>query len=130
MVPPAPALFSTITGCPSSAEIPCATARATPSVPPPGGNGTINLIGWVGHDCAPAVPAAQASARARAETTRRRWLMALLLVPCDGGAQGGAPLGLHFHDGACLGEDGRLLDAPGPGRRSRRDDVTRIQRDA
>src|SRR5574339_376943 len=104
MVPPAPALFSTTTGCPSSVESPCATARATPSVPPPGGNGTINLIGWVGHDWAPAVPAAKASARAQAEISCRRWIMASLLFPFDDVAQGRVALDLHFHDVAFLQE--------------------------
>src|SRR5512145_2030310 len=118
MVPPAPALFSTITGCPSSTERPCATARATPSVPPPGGKGTISLIGWVGHDWACAVPAAKASASAQAESTRKRWFMASLLFPFDGVAQGREPLDLHLHDVAFLQEDGRLLDDPDAQRRS------------
>src|SRR4029077_1994211 len=43
--PPAPPTFSTITGWPSAAPILSAMMRAATSVEPPGGNGTISVIG-------------------------------------------------------------------------------------
>src|SRR3954463_8487008 len=53
MAAAAPATFSTITGCPTSSESFCATGREKLSVGPPGGKGTIHLIGFVGY-CAKA----------------------------------------------------------------------------
>ena len=47
-VPPAPPRFSITTGCPNSLLSPSATTRPTMSVEPPGGNGTISVIGLVG----------------------------------------------------------------------------------
>src|SRR6201981_2834838 len=46
--PPAPPTFSTITGWPSAAPILSAMIRAATSVDPPGGNGTISVIGREG----------------------------------------------------------------------------------
>ena len=46
MPPPAPGLFSMITGCPMSADNCCPTRRATMSIVPPGGAGTISLSGF------------------------------------------------------------------------------------
>ncbi|CFW03382.1 Uncharacterised protein [Bordetella pertussis] len=48
MISLAPGLLSTTTGCPSSACSRWATARATTSVPPPGGYGTIRCTGRAG----------------------------------------------------------------------------------
>ena len=48
MVPPAPPRFSTTIGWPSAADILSATLRAITVVLPPGGNGTISVIGRVG----------------------------------------------------------------------------------
>src|ERR1700760_3387372 len=61
MVPPAPPTFSTITGWPSDVFIRSLTMRATMSVMPPGGNGTIRVTGFDGKLSALA-PATQASA--------------------------------------------------------------------
>jgi hypothetical protein len=47
-VPPAPATFSTTTGCPSNCDIDWAVTRAIVSVGPPAANGTITVIGRVG----------------------------------------------------------------------------------
>src|SRR6478735_4768762 len=52
MVPPAPPTFSTITGWPSDAFMCSATMRATMSVMPPAGNGTMSVTGFDGNDCA------------------------------------------------------------------------------
>ena len=46
--PPAPALFSTITGCFSMRPIASASGRAVMSATPPGGNGTTIVTGFVG----------------------------------------------------------------------------------
>ena len=48
MPPPAPALFSITTGWPRSRDIASATGRATMSASPPGGNGTIMVMGLAG----------------------------------------------------------------------------------
>jgi hypothetical protein len=48
MVPPAPGLFSTITGCPQAAFMRSPTIRAITSVALPGVNGTMILIGFEG----------------------------------------------------------------------------------
>ena len=49
-----PARLSTITGCRNDCESWSATARATTSVPPPAGYGTIHRIGRSGEACASA----------------------------------------------------------------------------
>ena len=46
--PPAPPLFSTITDCFMDSPNICAKGLATISVGPPGGKGTISLIGLLG----------------------------------------------------------------------------------
>ena len=48
MVPPAPATFSAMTVWPSDVFIRSLTIRATMSVTPPAGNGTIIVIGRAG----------------------------------------------------------------------------------
>ena len=48
MLPPAPPRLSTITCWPSAVESLSATMRAIESTPPPGGYGTISVIGWLG----------------------------------------------------------------------------------
>ena len=50
--PPAPALFSTITGWPRRGVSFSAMMRATVSVEPPAENGTTSLMGLAGQDCA------------------------------------------------------------------------------
>ena len=49
MVPPAPARFSTTTCCPQVSDRCCPRIRDTTSAIPPGGKGTINLTGLLGH---------------------------------------------------------------------------------
>src|SRR6187200_3433138 len=49
IAPPAPGLFSITTGCFSSRDSASATGRATVSATPPGGNGTIIVIGLSGY---------------------------------------------------------------------------------
>src|SRR2546421_11048724 len=46
---PAPAMFSTTTGCPSSSASFAATGRDKESVGPPGGKGTIHFSGLDGY---------------------------------------------------------------------------------
>jgi len=48
----APGLLSTTSGCPRRGARVSASSRAMLSVAPPGGNGTINLIGFAGQFCA------------------------------------------------------------------------------
>src|SRR5687768_3309876 len=64
MLPPAPPTFSMITDCPRIGFILSARMRAAVSVEPPGGNGTIRVIGRDGKPCAFAatVPASSAPA--------------------------------------------------------------------
>src|SRR6476469_8557078 len=53
MLPPAPGRLSTTIDWCSRSESGCAMRRAVVSTPPPGGQGTISLIGPPpGHDCA------------------------------------------------------------------------------
>src|SRR6185436_6104452 len=68
MLPPAPPTFSITTVCPSGARILSAMMRAVVSVEPPGGKGTMSVIGFTGQVCACA--AVNAPARARAIATR------------------------------------------------------------
>src|SRR3954452_1658942 len=77
--PPAPARFSTTTGCLSSRASASATGRATVSATPPGGNGTIIVIVFSGQlDCANAAAAttsvATTSERDRVRQTRMQGL--------------------------------------------------------
>src|SRR5207245_5714709 len=62
MVPPAPGRFSMTMGCPSWGESLSVTVRAMMSVPLPGVNGTMILIGFAGQACAHAVVCAIHSA--------------------------------------------------------------------
>ncbi|WP_291691103.1 hypothetical protein [Bradyrhizobium sp.] len=48
IVPPAPARFSTTTGCPHASASFLPMARATRSFDPPTANGTISVIGFEG----------------------------------------------------------------------------------
>jgi hypothetical protein len=45
IVPLAPPMFSTTIGCCRGMLMPCATARASASLGPPAGKGTISVIG-------------------------------------------------------------------------------------
>src|SRR5687767_14190029 len=64
MLPEAPALFSTTTGCPSRFESASATTRPLVSVTPPGANGTTSRIGRSGYWAwAPIAAAANAAIR-------------------------------------------------------------------
>src|SRR5215470_11632347 len=63
MLPFAPAMFSTMTGCPSVARIRSARIRPTTSTLPPGGNGMIIVIGRDGYVCAVAGQMSAGAAR-------------------------------------------------------------------
>src|SRR6218665_817434 len=106
MAPLAPALFSTITVRPSSADIFCATTRAMPSLPPPAAVGTTSVMGRSGKAaCAPAGKASAPASRARQSARRRAGrcrvdgvggcggggVCCLLHVLIGGGAAGGRP---------------------------------------
>ena len=67
--PPAPGLFSTITGTPISSLSRSARMRAMASVPPPGGKPTISLM--VFGVWALATPSAPTAARAKTVRVRR-----------------------------------------------------------
>src|SRR2546423_8858246 len=55
MLPPAPAVFSTMTGWPNDARMPSAMIRPITSVDPPGASGTTSVIGRDGKTCAGAL---------------------------------------------------------------------------
>src|SRR6476620_7305624 len=57
MLPPAPGRLSMTTCCVKPSVIFCPNARAMVSFPPPGGNGTMKRIGFVGKACATAAHA-------------------------------------------------------------------------
>jgi len=86
VTPPAPGLFSITTGCFNSRDSASATGRATVSATPPGGNGTIIVIGLSGYWANAADDAANATAAmaARAKSAATR---ALELDPDNGEAQ-------------------------------------------
>ncbi len=67
MPPPAPALFSTTIFCFSVFSIATAVGRPVRSATPPGGNGTIIVIGFDGYaSCAkPAIAASDAATMQR-----------------------------------------------------------------
>src|SRR5262249_37137709 len=70
MRPPAPGLFSTITGWPMFSDSFCPTSRAKRSLPPPAAKPTIKWIGRLGKfaalsPCAPAAPATIAASAAK-----------------------------------------------------------------
>src|SRR5260221_7404466 len=69
MLPPAPGLLSTITGCFVLSETFCARSRATVSSGPPAGYGTTNRIGFDGYGCASAKPALLATTANVTEST-------------------------------------------------------------
>src|SRR4051812_19369899 len=73
MPPPAPALFSMITGCFRKRLIASAAGRATMSATPPGGNGTIMVIGLLGY-ASWASNGAGNAATSVANATMRRWV--------------------------------------------------------
>src|SRR5258707_1543338 len=89
MVPPAPGRFSMTMGCPSWGESLSVTVRAMMSVPLPGVNGTMILIGFEGQACAcaptcraqsasaatdlPSFPDILASRAGRRAAARPRW---------------------------------------------------------
>src|SRR5262245_51456997 len=64
-----PTTVSIISGCPNSSVSRSATVRATTSVKPPAGAGTMTRIGLVGQDCCapdcPAKPASSTETRAQ-----------------------------------------------------------------
>src|SRR6185436_7814215 len=82
--PPAPPLFTTIIGCPSSFSAIEATMRAPTSVEPPGGYATMSCTGLLGKFCAPALTTAEESAKAAPvmTMTMRDFMTFLLLVAC------------------------------------------------
>src|SRR5947207_12066835 len=74
MLPPAPALFSTITLWPSVSVSDIASVRAMASVGPPGGKGTTKLMGRSGKRSASAAAGSAAvAASAQAHRNRRFW---------------------------------------------------------
>src|SRR6218665_31901 len=108
MAPLAPALFSTITVRPSSADIFCATTRAMPSLPPPAAVGTTSVMGRSGKAaCAPAgkarAPGGGGRGNARAGGRRRR-----------GGGRGGG--GGGGGGGGARRQAGRARGRAGPGK--------------
>src|SRR2546423_15325381 len=64
MLPFEPGRFSATTGCPRSSESRCPTIRAEISGAPPGGIGTISLIGRAGYCAHEAADRRAAKARA------------------------------------------------------------------
>src|SRR5262249_21108144 len=75
--PAAPARFSTTTVAPSARGRCWPTRRAATSTGPPGGKGTMSLIGLEGYDCAAAGGAAAAPS---ASTTTANRASGLLLM--------------------------------------------------
>ena len=59
--PPAPVRFTTTTGCLSAFSICAASGRPTMSATPPGGNGTIIVIGFAGYESCAFTGSARAS---------------------------------------------------------------------
>src|SRR3982074_958617 len=80
--PPAPPRLSTMIGSPSCLESGSCNMRAMTSVPPPGGYGTMKVMGLAGH-CAEAGDAASASAR---PIKNARSVMRVSLHCCRGNA--------------------------------------------
>jgi hypothetical protein len=73
VLPPPPATFSITIGWPSDRRIGSTRTREMASVAPPGGNGTIRVIGREGYVCADAAPTTvtvKASAIAAQRRTR------------------------------------------------------------
>jgi hypothetical protein len=69
-----------MTFCPSADDIRSPTSRPMTSIGPPGGNGTIILIGLLGYDCAVAAPAATA-AKPTARIPARKMRLAFIMPP-------------------------------------------------
>src|SRR5262245_61899724 len=89
MVPPAPGRFSITIGCPIAVLSWVATSRATKSVPPPAGKGTIRRTGFVGQSCATAGDAHRirtAPTTAARSTVER---VVILATPCRRGIHHG-----------------------------------------
>src|SRR5215470_4693684 len=87
MPPPAPGLFSTTTGTPSARLIASAAGRPMMSATPPGGNGTIIVIGRDGYaSCATAgsVYAAVATTTARSRVRVRARTLFLRTIDYSG----------------------------------------------
>src|SRR6187200_176362 len=80
MLPPAPALFSTITDCPMFSESFLATMRPAVSVPPPGAKPTVRVTGRVGAQACAAAWPAKASAAAAASARKAIFIGMLLLL--------------------------------------------------
>jgi hypothetical protein len=77
--PEPPVRLTTLTGWPRSFSIRLPIMRATASVPPPAPQGTISVIGRVGH--AAAVPAKATIAAPAASANRDlRFMLGILLV--------------------------------------------------
>src|SRR5687767_1071075 len=74
-LPPEPGLLSMTTVQPVFVASFCATSRPMMSVPPPAGNGTINLMGLAGQACARTAVEEKAAARARPSAARRETCM-------------------------------------------------------
>src|SRR5262249_35565797 len=83
MLPVAPPTFSMMMVWPSAVRMPSAIRRPTTSVSPPGGNGTIIVIGRHGYACAKAKRDATGSAAAPAARCRNclRWGSFIMNLP-------------------------------------------------
>src|SRR5262245_30422066 len=125
MILPAPCLFSTTTGWPSSSDNGWAMMRVTMSVPPPTPAPTMIWIGRAGHS-----GAATASAAAASSIVVRR-VMAGLFFVFDRVAQDADALDLDLAGVAVAHPDriglARMADA---GRRAGEDDVAGLEREA
>src|SRR5688500_11749550 len=72
MIPAAPPRLSTTNCCPTRSPIFCVRMRATMSLPPPGGHGTIIRTGFTGYVWACSVAAGASSAASAAPKARLR----------------------------------------------------------
>ena len=81
-LPAAPATFSTMMGWPSAFSMPACAIRTAVSAGPPGGNGTMILIGLVGNAWAEASRGSAAAESAAAAESRkeRRFIGSILAV--------------------------------------------------
>src|SRR5688572_12793786 len=82
MIPLAPPRLSTTTCCPSCSVSFWLTIRARMSGEPPGGEGTMKRIGFVGYACALAQPYPSHKPQA-ASSKRSEIRFSGIVVPCD-----------------------------------------------
>src|SRR5262249_1500667 len=82
MVPAAPAVFSTTTGCPKVGRMPCAMIRPSVSVEPPGASGTTMGMGRDGYSSAQATGIASAAAKQTAAAAVEACISLIGVSPC------------------------------------------------